>query len=392
MQNKIISLKLIKKLISFNSVSDKSNLDLIKYISDYLKTYKVGHIVQYNSNKSKANILATIGPIKNRGFIFAGHTDVVPVDDQIWNKNPFITWIKNNRLYGRGTSDMKSFIGIILALVPYMNQLCIQTPIHIFLTYDEEIGCHGAKQLIEKFKKIDLPDPLACIVGEPTEMQVVNGQKGVHLLKTIVLGESGHSSNPDIGSNALTIMSKIILFLDNLAEEFKEDKLSHNKNFNIPYNTINPAILKAGSAINIIPKKSELLWEYRFTQQPEKSTILDKLESYSAKIQLEQNRLNKECSIKTEEIAFIPSLETASNHKLTKFMLEQTDTDNALHVNFGTEAGLYQNCIGVPTIICGPGSIEQAHKANEYIELSQILLAEIIFRKIITTIQQGQQF
>jgi acetylornithine deacetylase len=367
-----------KKLISFPTISKNSNLELIHYVADYLNSHGVTSTIQLNEIGNKANLIATIGPNQKPGLILAGHTDVVPTENQNWSDDPFSPWINNDRLYGRGSADMKGFIAVVMSLVPLFNQSEMNAPFHIALTYDEEIGCFGAYDLIKIFQSSSFASPMACLVGEPTNMEIVNAHKGMGLLRTIARGPTGHSSKPIKGDTSLMVMSELVLFLKELAKFYKHlpTNLSASK-FEHPYTTINMGHLVAGTAVNIIPAESELLWEYRTIPELDEEEPLDKFLDHCI------NNNFGSISIKTEKIASIPPLSPVENEEFTSKVLHLSARAEPQNVDFCTEAGIYQQLLGVPTVLCGPGNIEQAHKEDEYVEIEQLYNAKTLLTKLI---------
>lgn len=379
------SLEIAKNLISFPTISSESNLDLIKYVSNYFDSYGVRHSIIENQDHRKANIIATIGPEQLPGIVLSGHTDVVPIEKQNWKFDPFSPVVIDEKLYGRGAADMKGFIASVLACVPAMCKANLKRPIHIFLTSDEEVNCAGARTLINYVKETLMPIQLACIVGEPSEMCVINEHKNIRILKTTIKSLGGHSSVPSCRSNALLVASKLILYLDELAKKQKENA-SNNYLMN-RYITVNTGILNAGSAVNIIPNNAELIWEYRTPAGLEKNNFFEQfLENCNILANNDSVTQDGEISIVNEELSSLPALDPANNAKLTKFMLDITGVLKPKRVSYCSEAGLYQKELEIPTIICGPGSIKQAHKENEYIELMQISKAESLIKKLVYTL------
>lgn len=374
-------LNIAKKLISFPTISKDSNIELIYYVANYLESYDIAPIIQLNESKNKANLIATIGPSHISGLILSGHTDVVPTENQNWTGDPFSPWIDQGRLYGRGTADMKGFIAVVLGLVPLFCKSNMDAPLHIVLTYDEEIGCFGAHELIKLFQTQTIAKPLACLVGEPTEMQVMNAHKGIRLLHTIARGPTGHSSRPVGDDTSLTVISELILFLRELSKSYQKTPISSvDQKFEWPYTTINMGRLRAGTAVNIIPAESELWWEYRTIPEENEHEVLNKFLHHC------KDKNTESLSIRTEEFAYVPPLSPIGNKNLTNQVLRLNGHAESQYADFCTEAGIYQQFLGVPTILCGPGSIKQAHKENEYVELEQLSKAESLLTKLIKEI------
>ncbi len=394
MEENMNSLDFTKKLVSIPTISSDSNLELIEYVAAFLKSQGIESIIQRNDENTKANLIATVGPRDEPGLILSGHTDVVPVEGQNWRQDPFAPWIEGDYLYGRGCADMKGFIACVLACVPFMRQAKLKRPVHIFLSYDEEIGCMGAKELAKAFTKQYPKDQLACIVGEPSDLQVINAHKGVRMQRTVVTGPTGHSSVTFNMCNALVIMSKLILFLEKYAlDTCSKTNEGPYRHFNSCHNTINPGLLKAGTAVNIVPEKAELLWEYRVMPETDEDEIFNAFIAYAKQLEQESNQAAGEnlIQITTESVACVPALSAAHNQSLTDYMMSYTNNSIIGQVDFGAEAGIFQNLIGVPTVICGPGSIKQAHRVDEFVEIDQLFKMEEILKKVVTDVCCGER-
>ena len=255
------STAMIERLIAFDTTSRNSNLELIHFVRDYLANHGVDSDLIHDETGHKANLYATIGPKRDGGVVLSGHTDVVPVDGQDWDSPPFAAKFADKRIYGRGTSDMKSFIAIVLALVPEMKTRNFAIPLHLAFSYDEEVGCIGAHGLVPS---ISIPGmrPKAAIVGEPTSMRVVNAHKGINSFITTVTGLEAHSSATHQGVNAIVFAAELIGFLNGLAEEFKNNP-EPNSRFDPPYTSVQIGTIKGGTALNIIPKECTFVWEFR---------------------------------------------------------------------------------------------------------------------------------
>ncbi|MAR79099.1 MAG: acetylornithine deacetylase [Rhodospirillaceae bacterium] len=379
------SKKILEKLVSFDTTSSKSNLDLINYIKNYLEGYNLKSEIIFNKDKTKANLHSTIGPPQNQGIVLSGHTDVVPVDGQIWDTNPFQLTEYSKKLFGRGTADMKSFIAVTLAMVPLIIKKNINKPIHLAFSFDEEVGCLGVPSLVEHINK-HFTKPLVVIVGEPTNMEIVNSHKGVLAFKTSLNGLEGHSSSPEKGLNTILFASELINFLNSLYEKEKKIK---NPLFQPPYTTIHVGLIKGGSALNIIPKECSFIWEYRYLpdQNPEK--IINEFNHFSNNVILPKMKsIYDKSSITTKKIAHVPPLKSSSDLEIENLIMKLAKSNTIKTVSYGTEGGVFQQT-GIPTIICGPGSIEQAHKANEFIELQEIDKCEKFIINIIQFLEKN---
>ena len=348
------TIDILSKLISFRTISELTNKELAKYISNYLAKYKVKTQL-FEGNPGQFNLYAKIGPEVDGGIILSGHTDVVPTEGQNWITNPFKLVKKKNKLFGRGSCDMKGFIAVVLALIPKLKINKLKRPLHLIFSYDEEIGCVGIQKLIPFLKKIK-PKPAFCIVGEPTEMKLVNMHKGKKNFVVLFKGIESHSSLTENGVNAIDYCGELINYLKNLQKIFIKTK-NHQK-FDPPYPTINIGKIQGGLAVNIIPEQCELEFEIRDTPN------------------LKTEKIIKEIKI------FLKKLEKNEKKKIINLALEKLKSNSISSVSFGTEAGVF-NKVGFETIVCGPGSIEQAHKPNEYIEEKQLKKCDEFLTKII---------
>ena len=372
--------QMISWLVSFNTVSSKTNLDLISDVKAYLLQLGVQSHLVPNQDGSKANLYATIGPNIAGGVILSGHTDVVPVKDQDWSTDPFKVVEKDNRLYGRGTCDMKGFCAIVLALVPEMLSANLKRPIHIALSYDEELGCLGAPFMIKKMAK-NLPPIDAVIVGEPTDMQVAEMHKGVYGMTIHVTGLEAHSSQTHLGVSATRYAAKIINFINDL-----HDELVANPYEGLPllpnHSTLNVGIVKGGIADNIVARDCSFTCDYRVLPQENYNIVVGKIDAYMAQLEAEMKAKHAECSI-TKDVIWTPGFAAPKQDVAKSLAMRLAGKNETIGVPYGTEAGQFQEDGGFSTIVCGPGSIDQAHKPNEYIELSQVELGIKFVRDLI---------
>lgn len=380
------SINWLKKLISFNTVSSQSNLELIATISDWLSTYSIPFKLTYDDTKTKANLFATI-PAKNNdlngGIILSGHTDVVPVEGQLWETDPFTAVIANNRLYGRGASDMKGFIAVILALLPEFIQLSLKKSLHLCFSYDEEVGCLGAPKMIAAMQQEGI-SPAACIVGEPTEMKAVIAHKGINVFRCRIQGLATHSSLTSQGCNAVEYAAQLINWIKQYATELKNAE--QDLFYDVSYTTITTNKISGGTAVNIIPDFCEFYFEFRNLPGVNAKSIIDKIKWYAEKELVPQMRKTAEsANIIIESIGSVPAHEIAETADITQLVQKLTNDFSIRKVSYATEAGLFQQA-NIPTLICGPGSIEQAHRANEYIELSQLVEAEKFLKRLLQKI------
>jgi acetylornithine deacetylase len=366
------SIKLLKDLISFDTTSYKSNLDLITYITKYLDSYKIKSNLIHDSTGKKANLYATIGSNKDDGIMLSGHTDVVPADNRNWTSDPFSLTEKNNKLYGRGTADMKSFIALVLSRVPKIVNANLSKSIHLAFSYDEEVGCIGVHRLIDMLKKNTFK-PTLCIVGEPTNMEVVIGHKGKCGHEVKINGLACHSGQAPLGVNAINYAAKLISYISNIADD-KSKTGPFDYEYEIPYTTLHTGVISGGTAINIVPDSCTFEFEIRHIAEENPKELVQEIKAYSKEFLVpEMHKISKKTGINFEEKVSYPGLSIDKNSELVKLIKELLNEDKHKKVIFGTEGGLFQEKLNIPSVVCGPGNIDQAHKANEYISIEQII-------------------
>lgn len=360
----------LKQLISFDTTSRNSNLSLIEYLANGLNDFKVNPILIHDSKEQKANLLATLPGKQGRlegGIILSGHTDVVPVDGQIWDSDPFQATLKNNKVYGRGACDMKGFIAVVMALVPQLKEMNLDFPVHFAFSYDEEIGCLGVPSLIDKIVELNY-QPRACIVGEPTLMKPVVGHKGKYSYRCQIHGVAAHSSLTNQGCNAIEHAASFISYLRGMANEFKKYG-NRDFSYDVPYTTLTTNLIKGGNAYNTIPNLCEFVFEFRNLSTDSSEDLNQKIMSY-VKDQLVPNlhHDHPDSNVNLDTIAKAPGLDMPITDPFVRAAQTVCQSDKLMKVAYATEAGLFQQA-EIPTIVCGPGSIEQAHRANEYVEV-----------------------
>jgi acetylornithine deacetylase len=372
---------MIDRLIAFDTVSSKSNLDLIDFVAESLESHGVASRRSFDVEGGKANLYATLGPDIAGGVVLSGHSDVVPVEGQPWDSDPFQVVARDDRLYGRGTADMKSFLAVALALVPEMLAAELRVPIHLAISYDEEVGCIGVRGLIADVTA-NLPLPRLVIVGEPTDMKIVNAHKGVTVFRTTVTGKEAHSSQPHRAANAIEAAARLIGFLSDLAEE-KRAQAPADSRFEPPFTSFNVGTIAGGTAQNIVPRHCSFTWEYRELPGDDGAAILERFTRFAEDQVLPGLRANApEAAIVTESLAGAPALSPEPDSEAEALVRALTGANTTHAVSFAAEAGLFQQA-GFPAVICGPGSIDQAHQANEFIELDQVEACEVVLRRLI---------
>ena len=361
---------LLRSLIAFPTVSSDSNLALIEFLADRLSAAGARVEVYKDASGGKANLFATIGPEVDGGLLLSGHSDVVPVADQDWTSDPFVMTERDGKLYGRGTCDMKGFIAATVAMAPVFAQRMQQRPVHFAFTYDEEVGCLGGQALAQVLRDKSVR-PALVLIGEPTMMKVIEGHKGCYEYSTHFIGLEGHGSGPDRGVNAVEYAVRYVSRLLELKEHLKS-RAPADGQFEPPWTTISTGVLVGGSARNVIPGKARIDWEMRPVQQSDADFVKQDLHHLCTHSLLpEMRRISSSAEIVTEIIGEVEGLIPMQDNEVRDIMMELTGANSADLVSFGTEAGIFQS-LGMSAVICGPGSIEQAHKPDEYIALDQM--------------------
>jgi len=372
--------EILSQLISFDTTSSKSNQPMINFISEFLNGYNISCNIGSNQEGTKGDLLATIGPMVEGGIVLSGHTDTVPVDGQNWNSDPFKLIKRNNLLFGRGSCDMKGFIAVVLSLIPEIQALKLRVPLHLAFSYDEEIGCLGAPGLIARLIE-DVPAPMGAIIGEPTGMKLVNAHKGGSLFETEITGHPGHASQTQAGVNAITVAAECIVFLNTIANAFK-NKGARDERMEPPYSTINIGTIDGGTAGNIIAGSCRFSWGCRaITDQDVNDLIKEFSDHCMDKILPPLVIINKDVNITTKKVNSVPPLVQEKQNPVELIVRQLTGQNQTVGVAFGTEAGLFSEA-GIPSIVYGPGHIEQAHKPDEYISTTQLEECSNFIRKL----------
>ena len=373
------SIELLAELVSFDTTSRNSNLPLIEFIDGYLASFGIDSLrVDYEADR-KTNLYATIGPDIAGGIVLSGHTDVVPVDDQAWSSEPFVLRERDGLLFGRGTADMKGFIAVALAMVPEFLAADLKIPIHFSFSCDEEVGCDGVRPLIKHIKD-RLPLPGAVIVGEASEMRVINAHKGSCSFTTDVTGHEAHSSCTHLGVNAIIYAGRVIGELHRIAEELKQ-RGDPSGRFDPPYTSLSIGMINGGTAHNIIPRQCSFDWETRLLPDADRYETPDRIDAFCQNLHEEMHAVSSEAGINTECTNWVPGLQPEPGSPAETLALQCAAANGVETVSYGTEAGLFQ-AAGIPAIICGPGSIEQAHKPDEYVAASELELCETFMRRL----------
>jgi acetylornithine deacetylase len=313
------------------------------------------------------------------GIVLSGHTDVVPVDGQDWSRDPFRLTAKDGRLYGRGTTDMKGFLAVVLAMVPEFMARGLRRPVHLAFSYDEEVGCLGVRDMLDHITR-HRARPAMAVIGEPTGMQVVSAHKAIQGFETLVTGREAHSSATHVGVNAVMVAADLIGFIDRLGADLRAEA-EESSAFVPPHSTVHVGIIEGGTAQNIIPRHCRFVWEYRCLPGGDEDYVLHRFENYARQRRNLMRQIAPEADIVTQVKVKVPALMPNPSSPVEQFAQRMAQQNNIYAVSFGTEAGLFQNA-GIPAIVCGPGNILQAHAPNEFIEESQIRSCEAFLRRM----------
>jgi len=375
-------LAMIERLIAFPTVSRDSNLGLIEWTRDYLQNLGVKPRLIYDKTEKKANLFATLGEGKKPGLILSGHTDVVPVDGQAWDTDPFKATIKDGKIFGRGAADMKSYIATALTLAPRFLDAVTDTPMHLALSYDEEVGCLGVRSLIADLVESGVR-PAGCIVGEPTLMQPVIAHKGTHRFRCCVTGREAHSSYTTHGVNAVEYAARIIVYIRQIADRMARSVTpSPLPAFTVPYTTLQTGVVHGGLASNIVPKQCEFLFEARTTPGIFAEALYNEVQEFAATLLPEMRNVEPNAAIDFEWLASAPGLDMRVEDPIVQLAATLARNHSYGAVSYGTEAGLFQ-AAGIPTVVCGPGSIEEAHRPNEFVSLEQVAQCEAFMLRLL---------
>lgn len=383
------SIDWLTRLMVFDTVSRHSNLALIDDVKGYCEKLGLSVDLTFNEVKNKANLFVTVpagekADIVNNGLVLSGHTDVVPVDGQEWTSDPFTATIRGDKLYGRGSCDMKGFIACALTLLPQAVELSssgkLRRPLHLALSFDEEVGCLGAPLILADLKARGIT-PDYCIVGEPTNMAMVVAHKGIAVYRCRVHGKSAHSSLTAQGVNAISYASRLIGYVDTLAEEISH-RDDNDPIFDVPYSTLSVGTIQGGTATNIVPNLCEFTFDYRNLPHMTQEDIVAPIQEKVAELTAQMQARAPETGIELMQEESVPAMTDSDSAELQQLIVALTGDDQRHKVAYATEGGQFTNS-GIPTIICGPGSIEQAHKADEYVALSEIERCDSFLQRLL---------
>ncbi len=370
----------LETLIGFDTTTRGTNLALIDWAADRLERFGARLRYNFSDDRSKANLFATFGEGPG-GVVLSGHTDVVPVTGQAWSTDPFAADIRGGRVYGRGACDMKAFIAVMLAKVERFGAARLREPIHCALTYDEEVGCLGVPGLLKDMQEAGIK-PSGCIVGEPTDMRVVAAHKGGRIYRCRVTGAAAHSSLTPQGVNAIEYAARVIAHIQELADHEAREGLTID-GFDVPFSTISTNMIQGGNGMNIIPAACHFHFDYRFLPGVAPDHFIDAIRRFAEERVLPGMKAkNPAADIEFECLGEIPALNAAETDDILGLALALSGESNVGKVAYGTEASFFQQ-IGVPSVVCGPGSIDQAHKPDEYVALDQLAKCETFIDRLV---------
>lgn len=370
----------LSRLIAFDTTSRNSNLALIDWAEAHLSAHGARIRRDYNRDRTKANLFATFGEGPG-GIVLSGHSDVVPVDGQAWTTDPFKADIRDGRLYGRGACDMKGFIAVVLAQAAKFSHARLSSPIHVALSYDEEVGCLGIPGLLADLAGAGIK-PDGCIVGEPTSMRLVTAHKGGRVYRCRVHGRAAHSSLTPSAVNAIEYAARVIAFIQDLSWREEEQGLRVD-GLDVPFSTISTNLISGGSGQNIVPAECEFLFDYRYVPGMAPDSFIDSIRAYVAEhVEPRMKRHHPQAGVELERTADIPALNQEEQNDLTRLAQSLLRPHASAKVAYGTEAGFFQR-VGIPSVVCGPGSIDNAHKADEFVPLVQLVECERFMDKLV---------
>ena len=377
---RLTTAEMLARLASYDTTSRNSNLALIGFVRDYLDAHGIPYRISTDQTGEKANLHAIVGPQTAGGVALSGHVDTVPVDGQAWSADPFTLRRADGRLYARGSADMKGFVSACLAAVPDIKARPLARPLHLFISYDEEVGCHGAKRLIEDLDESRLK-PTFCVVGEPSGMQPIVAHKGKLNLRVNVRGLPGHSSEPGKGVNAIQAAGEALAYVAAETRRLpKEGPFADG--FDPPHTTIHVGTIKGGTILNIIPERCEFIMEWRTIPNDDATHHLERMRQFVlTNIEPAMHAVNRNTGFDFDVQLTMPGLSLSPDHELTSIVKQLTGSNSTGKVSYGTEGGYYQGS-GIPTIVCGPGHIAQAHQPDEWIAQDQLDACDVFIRRL----------
>ncbi len=382
--------EMLARLIAYDTTSTTSNLELIDFVRNLLDDHGIASRLLHNDDHSRANLYATIGPDNIGGVMLSGHTDVVPTTGQDWNSDPYSMQTGDELLTGRGACDMKGFIACVLSALPQISAQALQTPIHLALSYDEEIGCVGAKRLVEAMANFEVK-PRIGLIGEPTDMAMVLGHKGKVSYRVTVTGLSCHSAYISSGVNAIEYAAELIAFIRAMNAQVQQQPL--DPSYSVPHSTFHVGNIRGGTALNIVPRQCEFEFEIRNLPQQDLEALAHDIKHYANDILLpEMRKRYPEADIRFDELSYYPGLHTDPASTVIAYTRAINPIDRlGDNVSFGTEAGLFDN-IGINCLVCGPGSIDQAHKPDEFVSRGQMVYCDEMLENLVQRCRERSEF
>jgi acetylornithine deacetylase len=377
---------MVERLIAFRTVSRDSNLGLIEWARDYLAGLGARTRLTYDASGKKANLFATLGDSEKPGLILSGHTDVVPVDGQSWDTDPFQVVERDGKLYARGSADMKGFIGVALSHAPRFVEALqagrLQAPLHYALSYDEEVGCIGVRGLIRDLEEHGIR-PAGCVVGEPTSMQPIVAHKGMNRFRCTVRGREAHSSYVTHGVNAIEYAAKLVVHVREIADRLAEFE-KRDYGFTVPYTTLSTGLIRGGIASNVIPRECEFQFDMRTLPEASADALHQEIRAKADALSQEMRNIDPQAGIELEWVSQTIGLDSSESEAIVQWAMRLARAERTGKVSYGTEAGLFQR-MGVPTVILGPGDIAEAHRPNEFVALEQLAKCEGFITRILAT-------
>jgi acetylornithine deacetylase len=377
---------MIERLIAFQTVSRDSNLGLIEWTRDYLVKLGAKTRLTHDATGKKANLFATLGDSPKPGLVLSGHSDVVPVDGQNWDTDPFAVVERDGKLFARGSADMKGFIGIALAQAPKfvaaLNSNRLDAPLHYALSYDEEVGCLGVRGLIRDLEENGIR-PAGCVVGEPTSMQPIIAHKGTHRFRCAVHGREAHSSYVTHGVNAIEYAARLVVYIRQIADRLAQIE-TRDYGFTVPYSTLSTGVIRGGIAANVVPKDCEFQFDMRTLPQTSPDALYQEIRTYAESLAREMQAVDPQSGIDLVWASQTVGLAASETDAIVRWAMQLSKNTTVGKVSYGTEAGLFQK-MGVPTVICGPGDIAEAHRPNEFVALEQLAQCEAFMNRILET-------
>lgn len=382
------TLDILEQLIAYPTVSRSPNRALIAYVTGLLDAAAIPWEVVESADGTRTNLFATVGPADRAGVVLSGHTDVVPADSQEWRRDPFALTVEDGRCYGRGTADMKGFVACAIAAALRAQSRKLRAPLHLALSYDEEIGCVGVRSLLQRLNARE-PRPAFCIVGEPTSLRIATGHKGKLALRACCKGRTAHSAMAPAALNALHLAADFLAVLrreqDQLAQYGAQDAA-----YDVPFSTIHAGLMQGGTALNIVPDRAWVDFEIRNLAADDPLAILDRISVGAKEVIAPLRSRFPEADIVIEEVNAYPGLDTPDSTPVVALMRRLVSGDDVTcKVAFGTEAGLFHDRLGIPSVICGPGNMDQGHKPDEFVELRQLAECDLMLDRLLGLLEAG---